>query len=128
MSATERCSKWIFSGARWDFSGHPCSFKATVQTEDGRWWCKRHHPETVNARDAKRRDEENAAALKEAAVIEHAHAEAVMLSGELGVKLIAVKDRWGSMQLQLDRSEWKWSWGSVGECEGNQPVDTPSET
>lgn len=43
------CSERIFSG-QWDIGGHQCSFKPALQTEDGRWWCKRHHPDAKHAR------------------------------------------------------------------------------
>ena len=47
------CSKRVYSGERWDFGGHPCSRKGTVE-RDGRWWCKQHDPEAMKAREAKR--------------------------------------------------------------------------
>lgn len=54
MSAAERrqCSERIFTGARWDMAGHMCSVNAKHQDDEGRWWCKRHHPDSKAAKAA----------------------------------------------------------------------------
>lgn len=49
------CSKWVFSGYRWDFGGHQCGNAGTV-FEDGKWWCKRH----TKAAEQARRDKTHA--------------------------------------------------------------------
>lgn len=48
---SKQCAKRVYSGARWDFGGHPCGTPATLQTPDGKWWCKRHHPDHVAAKE-----------------------------------------------------------------------------
>lgn len=44
-----RCSKNIFSGARWDFGGHQCPNKAVIES-DGKPYCKIHDPEYEKAK------------------------------------------------------------------------------
>ena len=59
------CSERIFSGARWDMAGHPCSRKGVVE-RDGKWWCRQHDPVAKKARDEERRAKNRAAAEWEA--------------------------------------------------------------
>ncbi len=48
-ATAQQCAKRVFSGARWDMRGHPCGINASVQ-EDGQWWCKKHSPTAVAAK------------------------------------------------------------------------------
>ena len=45
----ERCCKHIFTGERWDFSGHQCSRKGIIE-KDGKLYCKIHDPEAEQKR------------------------------------------------------------------------------
>lgn len=44
-----KCAKTVYTGARWDFTGHPCSLAAKVE-RDGEWYCTRHDPQRETAR------------------------------------------------------------------------------
>lgn len=45
------CSTRVYSGARWDFNGHHCLRRGTVE-HNGKWYCKQHSPEAVKEREA----------------------------------------------------------------------------
>jgi hypothetical protein len=42
----EKCSKWVYSGHRYDFRGHQC---ANAAKKDG--FCGIHHPDAVKKRE-----------------------------------------------------------------------------
>ena len=42
------CEKRLIDGD-WSYHSHPCGKTATLQ-HGGKWYCKRHHPPTVEAR------------------------------------------------------------------------------
>jgi hypothetical protein len=51
-----KCSEKVYSGYRWDFTGHTCQNKAII-IEDGKPYCKRHskagkdsHNDKLNAK------------------------------------------------------------------------------
>ena len=46
----ERCCKRVYRDRR----SHPCSRNGYVE-RDGKWYCKQHDPEAVNAKDQARR-------------------------------------------------------------------------
>lgn len=43
----KKCAGTVWSGV-WP-SGYPCGNKASLE-HDGKWWCKIHHPPTVEAK------------------------------------------------------------------------------
>jgi len=47
--AKGQCSVRVYSGARWDFSGHQCSMAAKVE-RDGKWYCTKHDPVRIKAK------------------------------------------------------------------------------
>ncbi len=54
-----KCSKTIYTGERWDFTGHPCSRTATVE-RDGTQYCTQHDPQREVARRETRQQQWNA--------------------------------------------------------------------
>lgn len=53
MTEKHPCSKRVFGGERCVMRGHLCCF-AGVVFEDGKWWCKKHSPSFLAAKEAAR--------------------------------------------------------------------------
>ena len=56
------CEKQIYPGSGWG-RGHSCGRTATLE-HNGGWYCKTHHPPTVNAKFESRYKENNAKITK----------------------------------------------------------------
>lgn len=88
-----QCSERVYTGARWDFGGHACGYRGVLQSEDGKWWCKKHHPDTVAARQQAKIAERDADRQSRKAEVAAADA----LSGKLSA-LLGVSVRWVSSE------------------------------
>ena len=45
-----QCEKRIYTGARYDWGGHLCSQKGTIEV-DGKWYCVIHNPVKVKEKN-----------------------------------------------------------------------------
>lgn len=84
---SKQCSKRVYSGARWDFGGHLCGTPATLQTPDGKWWCKRHHPDNTAAKAAADRAKADAEREAERAVVDRTDTVLDRLRKAVGVSV-----------------------------------------
>ena len=53
MNDEPQCSETVYSGERWDFTGHQCSRKGKEEY-DGKWYCRQHNPEAVAEKQARK--------------------------------------------------------------------------
>jgi hypothetical protein len=91
MSDLGKCSEQVYSGYRWDFSGHHCQNKAVV-IEDGKPYCKRHSKASKVAHNEKLNAKVEALIAESHKLYERKDAIAQITDGFTTEKLIQYKD------------------------------------
>lgn len=97
------CSERVYSGARWDISGHPCQRNGSVE-RDGKWWCKQHDPEAVKARREAKRAKSNAEREADEALRLRGQALALKLGGQPAMNFHTFKYT-GGVTLSQEQAE-----------------------
>ena len=46
MKQKHQCNRRVYSGARYEYTGHMCRQSGTVE-RDGKWYCKQHDPVAI---------------------------------------------------------------------------------